>query len=370
MKFLDYPTIVSIVGVLVEDAVAAASTLITLRAVPAALFMIRLRREGSSLLTLRVLGLGLWGKHLRQIVHKEPSLLGLGASVGDLEDPDDGSQIIIHGQLFLHLDVGDAHGEHGDNLLIGDPENLVPHLAEALDVLAKRFALVLMHRLEIILGGGALVRRHEVGDKLTAQILPRSYRFMRKIHEPSPWSVLEGHGKPISHHTLVFMHGLNSDDVELEKLDGVGGPIITRADVRPKLVGPDHVALLASESKAPGVVDGLPGDLDVLASFADVVDGAVMIFATALEGDACVFRSVLDDLAAGLPARRRRRTGNHLLGLGSLPISSTRGAVPRRWIWFPRALGSSQGRVFVGDGDKLGNSSVPPLAPVRGGLIA
>jgi hypothetical protein len=60
MKFLDYPTIVSIVGdLLVEDAVAMASTLITLRAVPAVLFVIRLHREGSSLLTLRVLGLRL-----------------------------------------------------------------------------------------------------------------------------------------------------------------------------------------------------------------------------------------------------------------------------------------------------------------------
>jgi hypothetical protein len=47
--------------------------------------------------------------------------------------------------------------------------------------------------------------------------------------------------------------------------------------------------LLASESKAPGVVDGIPGDLDVLASFADVVDGTVMIFAAVLKGDAGVF---------------------------------------------------------------------------------
>jgi hypothetical protein len=48
----------------------------------------------------------------------------------------------------------------------------VPHLAEALDVLTKRLALVLMHRLKIILGGGALIRGHEVGDELTAQVLP------------------------------------------------------------------------------------------------------------------------------------------------------------------------------------------------------
>jgi hypothetical protein len=61
--------------------------------------------------------------------------------------------------------------------------------------------------------------------------------------------------------------------------------------------------LLASESKEPGVVDRVPGGLDVLASFADVVYGAVMIFAAALKGNACVFRSVLDDLAARLPAR-------------------------------------------------------------------
>jgi hypothetical protein len=63
-------------------------------------------------------------------------------------------------------------GERGDDLLIGDPGNLVPHLDKALDVLTKCLALVLMHRLKIILGGGVLVRRHEVSDELTAQVLP------------------------------------------------------------------------------------------------------------------------------------------------------------------------------------------------------
>jgi hypothetical protein len=97
MEFPDYPTIVSIVGVLlVEDALAALSTLITLRAVPMTLLMIRLCREGSSLLTLGVFGLGLWGRRLRQVVHKEPPLLGLGASIGDLEEPDYRGQLIVH----------------------------------------------------------------------------------------------------------------------------------------------------------------------------------------------------------------------------------------------------------------------------------
>jgi hypothetical protein len=126
---------------------------------------------------------------------------------------------------------------------------------------------------------------------------------MRKIHEPSSWSIFEGHGKPIGHRTLISTRGLDGDDVELEEFDGVCGSIVTRADVRLELVRPDHVALLGSESKAPGVVDRVPGGLDVLASFADVIDGTVMIFAAALKRDACIFRSALDDLAAGLPAR-------------------------------------------------------------------
>jgi hypothetical protein len=71
---------------------------------------------------------------------------------------------------------------------------------------------------------------------------------MRKIHEPSPRSVFEGHGKPIGHRTLICTHGLNGDDVELEEFDGVGGPIIMRADVHLELVRLDHIALLASES--------------------------------------------------------------------------------------------------------------------------
>jgi hypothetical protein len=52
---------------------------------------------------------------------------------------------------------------------------------------------------------------------------------VKEIHEPSPQSVFEGHGKPIGHRTLISMRGLNDDDIELEEFDGVGGPIVTRA---------------------------------------------------------------------------------------------------------------------------------------------
>jgi hypothetical protein len=97
MKLLDNPTIIGIVGVLlVENTEAATSTFIALGAVHAALLMIRLRREDSCLLSLGVLGLRLWGKRLRQVVYEEPPLLSLCTAVGDLEEPDDGSQLIIH----------------------------------------------------------------------------------------------------------------------------------------------------------------------------------------------------------------------------------------------------------------------------------
>jgi hypothetical protein len=142
---------------------------------------------------------------------------------------------------------------------------------------------------------------------------------------------------------LISTHGLNGDDIELEKFDRVGGPIVMRANVWLELIRLDHIALLASERKAPGVVDRAPGGLDILASFADVVDGVVMIFMTALKGDACIFQSALDDLAAGLSARRRCGTGSCHLGLSDLPISGPQGAVPCCWIWFSRALDSSLG---------------------------
>jgi hypothetical protein len=56
MELPDDPTIIGIVGVpLVEDAVAASSTLVTLGAVPSTLLLVRLRREGNNLLALGIL---------------------------------------------------------------------------------------------------------------------------------------------------------------------------------------------------------------------------------------------------------------------------------------------------------------------------
>jgi hypothetical protein len=71
MKLSGNPTIIDIVGVLlVENAELVTATFIVFGAVPAALFMIRLHREDSSLLSLGVLGLRLRGKRLRQVVQR------------------------------------------------------------------------------------------------------------------------------------------------------------------------------------------------------------------------------------------------------------------------------------------------------------
>jgi hypothetical protein len=127
---------------------------------------------------------------------------------------------------------------------------------------------------------------------------------------------------------------------------------------------------LASKREVPRVVDELPGNLDVLARVTDVMDGAVMIFSAALEGDACVFWTALDDLAAGLSMRQRCRTGSRHLYWSSFAVPSAWGAGPRHRIWHTRTLSDPQGWVFVGDGDELSDSSEPPLAAALSGLVA
>jgi hypothetical protein len=66
MELPDDPTIISMVGeTLVEDAVTASSALFKLRAVPAMVLLVGLRREDKSLLALVVLYLGIWERRLQ-----------------------------------------------------------------------------------------------------------------------------------------------------------------------------------------------------------------------------------------------------------------------------------------------------------------
>jgi hypothetical protein len=112
---------------------------------------------------------------------------------------------------------------------------------------------------------------------------------MQEVHEPSSRCILEGQGEPVCHDALIPTSGLENNDVELEELDGVGRSVVASAYVRPELFRLDHVVLLMSERKAPRVVDELAGDLDVLTSLTDVINGMVVILLVALETDMCVF---------------------------------------------------------------------------------
>jgi hypothetical protein len=171
MELPDDPAVISVMRVsVVENAVSVTAALIALGAVIMAVPLLGLCREDCNLLALGVFWLGLRRHRLRGAVHEEPSLLGLGALVVDLEDPYHGGQLVVHRELFLHLDVGDTHGERRDDFLVGDLKNLVAHLAEALDVLPKRLALNLAHRFEVVLCSGVLIRGHEIGDELLAYI--------------------------------------------------------------------------------------------------------------------------------------------------------------------------------------------------------
>jgi hypothetical protein len=95
-----------------------------------------------------------------------------------------------------------------------------------------------------------------------------------------------------------------------------------------------------------------------------------MILPAALEGDVCVFRSALDDLAAGLSARQRCRTGSRPFCWSRYVIPGSWGMGPHCRIWHSRTLRDPQGQVFVGAGDELGYSSEPPLTAALSGLVA
>ena len=84
-------------------------------------------------------------------------------------------------QLLEHPAVRDTLAEGGDDLGVRDVRDLVAHLAEALDVLAEGFILLLHHGPQVIVGESTFVRPFEVGDELLAELLPRVHRVLREV---------------------------------------------------------------------------------------------------------------------------------------------------------------------------------------------
>ena len=107
------------------------------------------------------------------LADEEASFLGLGALVGDPEEFHRGEEfILMDPELLMHPLIGGTGGEGVDDLLVGDVGDAAADLAEALNVLTKSFARVLLDGLEVSLRRRAVVRRLEVGLELAAEVLP------------------------------------------------------------------------------------------------------------------------------------------------------------------------------------------------------
>jgi hypothetical protein len=133
MELLELVAIFSVVGVLLVEHAVWMVVLAPLGAILTMVLVLWFRREYGSFLTLVLLGFVLsWrssASRFRCIVNEQMSLLSLGASVGDLEEPDRRVQIVVDGELLSHPDVGDTRGESGDDFLVRDPGDPVADLA-------------------------------------------------------------------------------------------------------------------------------------------------------------------------------------------------------------------------------------------------
>ena len=69
----------------------------------------------------------------------------LGALVRQVEELDDGGDVVVDTQLLEHPHVRDPSLKGRDDLRVGGVGDLVAHLAEALDVLADGLARLLAY---------------------------------------------------------------------------------------------------------------------------------------------------------------------------------------------------------------------------------
>ena len=142
------------------------------------------------------------------LADEEASFLGFGALVGDPEEFHRGEEfVLMDPELLMHLLVSGTGGEGVDDLLVRDVRDAATDLTEALNVLAKSFARVLLDGLEVPLGCGTVVRRLEIGLELAAEVFPRGNGLLGEVHQPRAGVVLEGHGKPIGHDAVIPMGG-------------------------------------------------------------------------------------------------------------------------------------------------------------------
>ena len=104
-----------------------------------------LRCEHYCLFALHVLGLGLLILHSCswQLKEREAPLLSSCAPGRQVEQLLRCAELLVDGELFLHLDIADAVGKRGDDGLVRDLGDLEVGVVEALDVLLEGLSRLL-----------------------------------------------------------------------------------------------------------------------------------------------------------------------------------------------------------------------------------
>ena len=96
------------------------------------------------------------------VLDEQAALLSLGALVRQVEELDDGGDVVVDAKLLEHPHVRDSSLEGRNDLCVGGIGNLVAHLAEAMDVLADGLARLLAHGAKVVVLEATLVRALEV----------------------------------------------------------------------------------------------------------------------------------------------------------------------------------------------------------------
>ena len=147
------------------------------------------------------------------------------------------AQLLMDGELLLHLDVADAIGERRDDGLLDHLGNLEASAVDALDVLLQGLSWLLLDVAQVAHGRGPVASALEVGDEAGAHLVPGGDRARRQVQEPGAGTVLECHGKPIRHDLLVPVGGFDAQLIELEELCRVSRAIVARGQIWLELAG-------------------------------------------------------------------------------------------------------------------------------------
>ena len=156
-------------------------------------------------LALHVFGLALlvFWISIEELEEGEASLLSPCALVRHVEHLQSGAEILVDGEILLHLDIADAIDERGNDGFIRHLGNLEVNIVEALDVFLRGLSRLLLDAAQVTRGRRAVTSALEVGDEAATHLVPGGDRSHGQVQEPGACAVLEGHGELVRHDFLI-----------------------------------------------------------------------------------------------------------------------------------------------------------------------